>query len=124
MRFDLALLTDPIIKHSDGNIWSIIEKLVATGIDGIGPLEPAADMDLFRVKQQYGDRVCVMGNIDVDLLSRGSEDDVRESIKDLIARVSKGGGHILSSGNSITSSVQPNNFKAMIDTAREFGRYL
>jgi uroporphyrinogen decarboxylase len=70
-----------------------------------------------------GDRVCVVGNLDVDLLCRGSAEQVRQSTRDLIHRVSPGGGHILSSGNSITSAVQPENFRVMVETAREFGRY-
>ena len=56
------------IKHTDGNIWEIIEPIVATGIDAIGPLEPGAGMNLRQVKQRFGDRVCVVGNVDVDLL--------------------------------------------------------
>ena len=68
-------------------------------------------------------RVCVVGNVDVDLLCRGSADQVRQSTRALIDVVSPGGGHILSSGNSITSAVQPENFLAMVETAHEYGRY-
>jgi uroporphyrinogen decarboxylase len=111
------------VKHTDGNIWAILDDIVDTGIDGIGPLEPGAGMDLARVRRAVGDRVCVVGNLDVDLLCRGSAEQVRQSTRDLIHRVSPGGGHILSSGNSITSAVQPENFRVMVETAREFGRY-
>jgi uroporphyrinogen decarboxylase len=111
------------VKHTDGNIWAILEDLVATGIDGIGPLEPAAAMDLREVKRSVGDRVCVVGNVDVDLLCRGTVEQVRRATRELIAAVSPGGGHILSSGNSITSAVRPENFRAMLETARLVGRY-
>ncbi len=105
------------IKHTDGNIWSIIDLIVETGVDGIGPLEPAAAMDLAQVKRQYGDRVCVVGNIDVDLLCRGTSAEVADETRRLIRDVTPG-GHILSSGNSITSPVIPNNFRVMVETAR------
>ncbi len=111
------------IKHTDGNIWEIIEDLVDTGIDGIGPLEPAADMDLKKVKERFGDRVCVVGNIDVDLLCRGTIEEIKSTTKELIRRVSPGGGHVLSSGNTITSAVRGENFSAMLETCREFGGY-
>lgn len=111
------------IKHSDGNIWKIIDAIVDTGVDGLGPLEPGAGMDLGEVKRRYGGRVCVVGNIDVDLLCRGTPADVREATRRLIRDVSPGGRHILSSGNSITASVTTGNFRAMVDTARELGRY-
>jgi len=112
------------IKHTDGNIWSIIEMIVDTGIDGLGPLEPGAGMDLRKVKEKYKSRICVVGsNIDVDLLSRGTTRQViRETIQ-CIRQVSPGGGHILSSGNSISSSVKPENFLAMIQTAKKYGKY-
>lgn len=59
-----------------------------------------------------------MGNVDVDLLCRGSTADVQRVTGDLLHAVSAGGGHILSSGNSISSAVRPENFRAMVSTAR------
>ena len=111
------------VKHTDGNIWAILDDIVNTGIDGIGPLEPGAGMDLAEVRRAVGQRVCMVGNIDVDLLCRGSAEQVRQSTLALIRTVSPGGGHILSSGNSITSAVQPENFRAMVETAHQHGRY-
>jgi uroporphyrinogen decarboxylase len=111
------------VKHTDGNVWAILDDIVNTGIDGIGPLEPGAGMDLAQVKRAVGGRVCVVGNVDVDLLCRGSAEQVRQNTRELIRAVSPGGGHILSSGNSITSAVQPENFRVMVETARKHGRY-
>ena len=67
-----------VIKHTDGNLWPILESLIDTGIDAIHPIEPTAGMDIGEVKQRYGDRVCIMGNIDCgELLCRGTTDAVR-----------------------------------------------
>jgi uroporphyrinogen decarboxylase len=110
------------IKHSDGNIWAVLDDIVGCGVEGVGPLEPGAGMDLVEVKRRYP-KLCVMGNVDVDLLCRGSVEEVRRATRELIDRVSPGGRHILSSGNSITSAVPPENFRVMVETAREFGRY-
>jgi uroporphyrinogen decarboxylase len=107
------------IKHSDGNLWPILDDIVGTGIDALGPLEPGAGMDLAVVKRRYGDRVCVVGNVDVDLLCRGTPGEVRRRTRALLENLSPGGGHILSSGNSITSAVRPENFRAMVDAARD-----
>ena len=111
------------IKHSDGDLWSILDRIVGTGIDMLGPLEPNCGMDLAAVWERYEGKVSVMGNVDVDLLSRGSREDVIAVTKDLLARASVNGGHIMSSGNSISSSVSPDNFVAMVETTREFGTY-
>ena len=110
------------IKHTDGNIWKILDMLVSTGLDMLGPLEPAY-MDLAEVRRHSGCRVGVVGNVDVDLLSSGCPDEVRQETRRLIEHVSPLGGHILSSGNSISSSVRGENFIAMLETARCCGRY-
>lgn len=110
------------VKHSDGNLWPILEDIAGTGIDGLGPLEPGAGMDLGEVRRRCGDRLCLVGNVDVDLLCRGTAEQVRRSVRELLDRVSPRGGHILSSGNSITSAVRPENFRAMVDAAREAGQ--
>ena len=107
------------IKHSDGNLWPLLEEILGSGIDGLGPLEPGAGMDLGEVKRRCGSRVCVVGNVDVDLLCRGTPEQVRHTTRALLEAVSAGGGHILSSANSITSAVRPENFLAMVETARQ-----
>ena len=111
------------IKHTDGDIRKIMDLLVSTGLDCLGPLEPLPGMELQSVLRRYPGRISVMGNIDVDLLSRGSADEVVRATKRSLVAVSPDGAHILSSGNSISSSVKPENFMAMVNTVKKFGRY-
>lgn len=111
-----------VIKHCDGDIWPLMDILLSTGIDMLGPLEPAY-MKLDKVIEYSGGKVGAVGNIDVDLLSIGTVDEVKAATKELIKRVSPSGRHILSSGNSISSSVRGENFMAMIETTKEFGKY-
>jgi uroporphyrinogen decarboxylase len=111
------------IKHTDGDIRKIMDWLVDTGLDCLGPLEPVPGMELGPILQRYPGKIAVMGNISVDLLSRGSEEDVVREVKRTLATVSARGPHIMSSANTITSSVKPENFLAMINTTRRFGRY-
>lgn len=114
----------PFIKHTDGNVWELVDGLVACGIDGLDPLEPIAGMDIGEVKARYGGRVAVCGNVDCgELLSRGTPDQVVEAVKETIAKGSPGGGHILASSNSIHPAVRPENYRAMLKAAREFGHY-
>jgi len=113
-----------IIKHSDGNIWPLLDMIIDTGIDAINPMEPVAGMDIGKVKQRYGDRVCLVGNIDCgELLSNGSVEEVEAAVKECILKASSGGGHIICSSNSIHSSVKPENYLAMIKATKKFGRY-
>jgi uroporphyrinogen decarboxylase len=114
----------PFIKHTDGNLWLIIEEIVDTGIDGLDPLEPVAGMDIGKVKEAYGEKICLVGNVDCShLLSFGTTDEVVEAVKETIAKASPGGGHILASSNSIHPGVNPDNYLSMVKAARKYGRY-
>ncbi len=114
----------PFLKHTDGNLWPILEDLVDTGLDCLDPLEPIADMDIGRVKEQYGDRVALAGNVDCgQLLCHATEEQVVEAVKETIAKGSPGGGHIMASSNSIHPAVNPENYRVMVETAKEFGKY-
>jgi len=111
------------IKHTDGDIRKIMDPLVGTGLDCLGPLVPVPGMELGPILQRYPGKITVMGNLSIDLLSRGSEADVVRETKRTLATVSAVGPHILSSANTIAASVRPENFRAMVRTAHEFGRY-
>ncbi len=114
----------PFIKHTDGNLWPIMDDIVGTGLDGVDPLEPIAHMDIGEVKAKYGDRITLVGNIDCgELLPRASEEEVAEAVKETIAKAAPGGGYILASSNSIHPAVKPENYRAMTQAARTFGHY-
>jgi uroporphyrinogen decarboxylase len=112
------------IKHTDGNIWSLLDDIVATGADGLNPLEPIADMDLARVKAHCGARICLIGNIDCgDLLSNGTVAEVEAAVRQAIRDAAPGGRYMVSSSNSIHASVKPENFREMIDATHRWGGY-
>jgi uroporphyrinogen decarboxylase len=112
------------IKHSDGNLWSILDLIIDAGPDAINPLEPVAGMDIRRVKSTYGDRVCLVGNIDCgELLSHGTREQVQTAVRQCLEDAAPGGGFILSSSNSIHSSVQPDNYLAMVEAGHAYGAY-
>ncbi len=114
----------PFIKHTDGNLWSIIDMIIDSGITCLDPIEPVAGMDLADVKAKYGDRVALKGNVDcAQTLSFGTVEDVVAETKEALRKGAPGGGYILSSSNSIHSAVKPENYKAMVDTLKEFGTY-
>lgn len=113
-----------VIKHTDGNIWPIIDMIVESGIDCLDPIDPIAGMNLAEVKSRYGDKIALKGNVDcAELMTFGTPEQVREATKEALRQGAPGGGYILSSSNSIHSSVKPENYQAMVNSLREFGRY-
>jgi len=110
------------IKHSDGNIYPLLDMIVSTGCHGLNPIEPVAGMDLKTVKSLVGDRVCLVGNIDCGHpLSHGTPEEVAEAVRQAIADAADGGGFILSSSNSIHSTVAPENYMALVEAGRRYG---
>lgn len=113
-----------VIKHSDGNLWLLLDDLVGAGIDGLHPIEPVAGMDLGEVKRKYGARVCLIGNVDcAQLLPHSTVAAVEAAVRECIRQGAYGGGYMLSSSNSIHSAVNPENYLAMIAAGRKYGVY-
>jgi uroporphyrinogen decarboxylase len=112
------------IKHTDGNIYAIMDMIIAAGPDALNPIEPLAGMELKKVKQLVGEKACLMGNIDCGrLLPHGTAEEVRQTVRQAIVDAGSGGGYIVSSSNSFHSSCQPGNLVAMVEAVKEFGNY-
>jgi len=76
-------------------------------------------MNILDVKNLYGNKLCLIGNIDVDLLARGSVDEVRNNVTRNIELVGSDGGYCVGSGNSIPEYVKLENYISMIETVKE-----
>jgi hypothetical protein len=115
-------ISTPWILHTDGVITPIIEDILSMGIDAIHPIDPNC-MDIRMFKRDYGDRVCIIGNVDINTLTMGSTDDVYQETRDLIRDLAPGYGYIVSAGNSIPEYVNSENVLAMSRAVRDFGAY-
>ncbi len=111
----------PAIFHSDGFILPIIDDLIELGFSGIHPLDPCA-VDIEQVKEKYGSRICLIGNIDLRYtLVNGQPHEVEQEVKDRVTRIGRDGGYILSSANTITSYCKDENVLAMRDALLKYG---
>jgi len=118
---ELGLL---VIKHTDGYIMPIIDMIIDAGFDCLDPIDPIAGMSLKQVKSQYGDKICIKGNVDCsETLSFKDIQAVIDETKECLNIGMPGGGYILSSINSIHYSVKPENYRALIDTVKKYGKY-
>jgi uroporphyrinogen decarboxylase len=114
----------PAVLHSDGNVTMLMEDIVKNGFDGLQSLQPNASVDIVAIKKIWGDRICLMGNLDLDyLLTLGNPREVEAEVKRLISEVAPGGGFILSTTNVLTRYVPPENALAMYLTAEKYGKY-
>ncbi len=113
-----------VVRHSDGNLWPILDLLIETGYDGLNPLEPQADMGMKKVKDYCGDRLCLLGNIDCqELLPSGSEEQVEAAVRQVIEDAGAGGGLIIDSSNTYHPGVKPENVMAVFKATHAHGVY-
>ncbi len=114
----------PCLKHTDGNVWPLVDILINAGIDALHPIDPMAGMDIGEAKAKFGNRVCLMGNVSCAYtLCDGTIDEVRQETKEVIRKAGKGGGFICTSSNGIHSGVNPDNYIAFVKAIREYGKY-
>lgn len=118
----LEKVTIPWVLHSDGNIMEVLDILIDLGVAGIHPNEKGA-MDIRAMKRDYGNRVCLLGNVDLNLLGMGSPEEVENEVRELIEDVGPGGGYILTSGNSMASYLKPECVMAMAEAVKKYGSY-
>jgi uroporphyrinogen decarboxylase len=97
-----------------------------TNLDVIDPLEvpPMGDSILPELKEQFGDRLVLKGNLHTtEVMFRGSRDDVIRASRQAIEDAAAGGNFILSTGDQCGRDTPDENIKAMIEAVEEFGRY-
>ena len=115
-------ITIPWIIHSDGNILPFLDDLLSLGIAGLHPIEKGA-MDIRALKQRYGSRLCLLGNIDLNILGAGTPQEVESEVCAVIRDVGPGGGYIVTSGNSLAGYLKPENVIALSEAVQKYGQY-
>lgn len=108
--------------HSDGDLTRLIPDLIDLGLDLLQPIDPTC-MDISKVKEAYGDKLCLVGNVSNELLRTGSPAEVDDVVKQLIATVAPGGGYCVGSGNSVPAWADFDNYMAMREAALRYGSY-
>ncbi len=113
-----------VIHHTDGNVNAILKQMIKTEIDGLNPMEPTASMDIFQIKQDYGDKLTLIGNVDtINLLTKGTREEIEQYVEKLLKYCAPGGGYILSDAHSINPAISFANYNAMIQTCLKSGVY-
>ena len=98
-------------------------RLVGGRVNALHPIEPLA-MDSRELKEIYGDRLCLLGNIEIgETLTLGTPEDVEAEVKQRVADLAPGGGYGVGSSNTVAHYVKMENYKAMIRATRKYGRY-
>lgn len=111
------------IKHTDGNIMPILDQLVQANPHALHSIDPQAGVDIAKVKAMYGDRVCLIGNVNCGLLETGTEEQVRASARYALESGMPGYGYIFSTSNCVYTGMPLERYDLMLDVLEEIGYY-
>ena len=109
----------PVILHSCGNLTEVMDDVINDmHFDGKHSYEDII-IPVENAYKKWGQRIAIMGGIDIDFLATSSPNEIRERSSLLIQQSISKGGYALGSGNSIPDYIPVENYFAMIDSIFE-----
>jgi uroporphyrinogen decarboxylase len=112
-----------VLLHSCGDVKDFIPFFIEEGIDCLEPLEVKAGMDLIHLKEKYGDKICLMGGIDVRLMALDDPKLIEKEIKEKITVAKEAGGYIYHSDHSVPMNISFKQYKKVIELLKKYGSY-
>ena len=113
----------PVLLHSCGNLEVVMDDIIDdVKIDAKHSFEDNF-LPVTEAKRRYGDRIAILGGVDVGFLCRATEEEVREYVRNVIDVCGPGGGYALGTGNSVANYIPVRNYLAMLDEGRRYGVY-
>jgi uroporphyrinogen decarboxylase len=111
-----------VIYHGCGNINSIFEDYIDTGLDAMNPLEVKANMDVLDLRRRFGHRMGFCGGSSIQVWESGDREAIRREVLTKL-NAARGGGFIFQSDHSVSSAVSGQTYDYIVNLVREYGRY-
>jgi len=112
-----------LIFHSCGNVYKIMDEAIDDiGIDAKHSFEDKI-MPVEEVYRRWGDRIAILGGVDMHLLAAGTEEQVRARTRQILETCGvKGTGYCLGTGNTAANYIPKQNYLAMLDEGHRWNR--
>jgi hypothetical protein len=90
------------LVHCHGRLGGVLERIADLGAEAVHPCEapPSGDVPLSEVKRRVGDRLCIVGNVQIADIIHGTRQDIEERVREAVRDGARGGGLILSTSAS------------------------
>lgn len=111
-----------VLKHCCGHVWPIIDDL-AELYDAYEGIQASAGMDIARLKQRVGDRLCLWGGIWHENIILGTPEDIAADARYAFEHAAPGGGYIMGSTHSLAVDARKENILTMKRCRDEWGVY-
>jgi len=112
-----------IYCHICGNILPVVNDLMETGLDCIGPLDLLGNFTPAQVQEIVGEQVSLLGGVNTLSFIQNSPKEILEEARRCIQGAGKNGGYILSSGCVIPRDTSKENLKALKIAVEKYGVY-
>jgi uroporphyrinogen decarboxylase len=111
-----------VIKHTDGNIMPILDRLVPDEPrdrpHALHSLDPQGGVDIAAVVDRVGDKVALCGNVDCGLLQTGDDEQCIASARHAIRHGLRAPGYIFSTSNCIYTGMDLKRYELILDVHR------
>ena len=97
--------------------------MIEAGIDCLQPLEVKAGMDLLKIKKNFGDRIALIGGMDVRTLLTNDLDVVRRELEAKVPGAMAGSGYVLQVDHSVPDQVNYETYRYFVEKGLEMGTY-
>ena len=109
-----------LLFHSCGQMYDLMDDYIDNvKIDAKHSFEDVIK-PVTGIKKEYGDRLTLLGGMDVDLLARADEKAIRTKTREILDVCFPGGGYFMGSGNWVTKYIPLDNYLMMLDEARRY----
>ncbi len=105
-------------QDSDGDMNPVIDAFLDAGVNVMYPMEPAAGMDIVRLRERYGARLAFHGGIDKHVLRR-SKEDIEAELEYKIPPMVATGGCVLGLDHRIPNGAPLENYRFYVAKAWE-----
>ena len=113
----------PVIVHSCGFVEPLIPGLIEAGMDCLQAMEVKAGMDLHRIKSRFGDKIALMGGLDIRVLEENDIQVLDDYLNKMLPTAIKDGGYILHTDHSVPNTVHYNTYKHFVEKGIEMGTF-
>jgi len=113
----------PVVVHSCGFVEPLLPGLIEAGMDALQVMEIKAGMDSCRIKKTYGDRIALIGGMDVRCMTSNDMAWIERELATRIPVLMQGSGYVLHSDHSIPDTVEYQSYRYFVDRGRELGTY-
>lgn len=112
-----------VVFHSDGDLTPVLDQIVDSGIHGLNPIDPMAGMDIGIIKELYGNRIALFGNVQCDLVHRGTKEEITKSARYCLESAKSGGGLVYCTSSEVFEDTPWDNYQEVIAARERWGVY-